>query len=323
MNSSRSTATDLFRGKLDLLRQSRGWFQSLRSRPSRSAPPDTGAAHHSFFVSSLTSFSQASSPLSAPGGDGADVELDLSKLPGALDEPSPSFWSNPAPIRFGRVRLREPARRVLPSESASNCLRSVRVARDGAMRRGRVGNRCASVPSATRSAPCDIVRHAARQAGAATATRIFFNAIVAGARRAARAHRPPSNQLRCVVRPRTELESRRNAFASGIGEREPLALARDEIARVALVDSVHGEVTSLRAQRGPGSISLCLVDEYETEFDLPRESIDRPFTSAELIRFLAECSPSPLESECQLRISSPFHGDLQALLDEHLERSAE
>ena len=96
-----------------------------------------------------------------------------------------------------------------------------------------------------------------------------------------------------------------------------------EIARVALVDSVHGEVTSLRAKRGPGSISLCLVDEYETEFDLPRESIDRPFTSVELIRFLAECSPSPLESECQLRISSPFHGDLQALLDEHLERSAD
>ncbi len=96
-----------------------------------------------------------------------------------------------------------------------------------------------------------------------------------------------------------------------------------EMARVALVDSVHGEVTSLCAQRRPGSITLCLVDEYETEFDLPRDSIDRPFKSAELIRSLAECSPSPLESKGQLRISSPFHDDLQALLDEHLERSAE
>lgn len=73
----------------------------------------------------------------------------------------------------------------------------------------------------------------------------------------------------------------------------------------------------------PRSITLCLVDEYETEFDLPGDSIDRPFTSAELIRFLADCSPSPLESDCQLRISSSFHDDLQALLDEHLGREAE
>jgi hypothetical protein len=44
-----------------------------------------------------------------------------------------------------------------------------------------------------------------------------------------------------------------------------------EIARLTLADSVHGEVTSLRAKQvnREGRISLRLVDEYESEITLP------------------------------------------------------
>jgi len=85
-----------------------------------------------------------------------------------------------------------------------------------------------------------------------------------------------------------------------------------EIARVQLLNSVHGEVTSLRARREGGRIALRLVDEYDTEFDLPEAAIDRPFTAKELAEFLSSCDPSPLESSCKMGVSSWFYPDLQA-----------
>jgi hypothetical protein len=44
-----------------------------------------------------------------------------------------------------------------------------------------------------------------------------------------------------------------------------------EIARLTLANSVHGEVTSLRAKltKEDGKISLRMVDEYESEIKLP------------------------------------------------------
>ena len=94
-----------------------------------------------------------------------------------------------------------------------------------------------------------------------------------------------------------------------------------EIARVSLADSVHGEVTSLRVRRDGASMMLRLVDEYETEFELPSQRIERPFTDEELVEFLADCEPCPFETDCRLRIASPFHQSLQSLLDERLDRA--
>lgn len=93
-----------------------------------------------------------------------------------------------------------------------------------------------------------------------------------------------------------------------------------EIARVQLLDSVHGEVTSLRARRQGGRIALRLVDEYDTDFDLPKAVIDRPFTVRELAQFLSDCDPSPLESSCKLGVSSWFYPDLQVTAEPMIRR---
>jgi hypothetical protein len=94
-----------------------------------------------------------------------------------------------------------------------------------------------------------------------------------------------------------------------------------EVARVSLADSVHGEVTSLRARKAAGLIQFRLVDEYETEFDLPQTVIAAPLSAGELIEFFAACEPCPFDTDCRLRIASPFYEGLQKLLDEHLERA--
>lgn len=96
-----------------------------------------------------------------------------------------------------------------------------------------------------------------------------------------------------------------------------------EIARVTLVDSVHGEVTSLRARlgrsddgsAGGAGIALRLVDEWETDFALPLMQVDRALTAEELLDLLASTDPSPLESSCQLRLDSPFYPELDLLAD--------
>ena len=93
-----------------------------------------------------------------------------------------------------------------------------------------------------------------------------------------------------------------------------------EIARVSLADSVHGEVTSLRVRRDGNAMALRLVDEYQTEYELPTDRIEKPFTDTELVEFLADCEPCPFETDCRLRIASPFHQSLQSMLDERLGR---
>lgn len=89
-----------------------------------------------------------------------------------------------------------------------------------------------------------------------------------------------------------------------------------EVARITLVDSVHGEVTSLRARRsGKRGIRLSLVDEYETEFRLLCEQLDQPPTEVELLHLLAAAEPCPLRSSCQLRLDSVFYPALDATAD--------
>ena len=106
--------------------------------------------------------------------------------------------------------------------------------------------------------------------------------------------------------------------ASGGEDLPDLVDMEVEIVRVRYVDTIHGEVTSLRAKRKDRKIELRLCDEYETAFTLPTDVIDNPFSSSELIEFLAKCDPSPFDNECTMKIASPFYGDLQQLLDAHL-----
>jgi hypothetical protein len=89
-----------------------------------------------------------------------------------------------------------------------------------------------------------------------------------------------------------------------------LAPGEVEIARLQLLDTVHGEVTSLRARRDGARIALRLVDEQRTDFRLPHATIDRPFTSEELMQFLRACHPSPFRSDLRSGLSSWFHPDL-------------
>jgi hypothetical protein len=60
-----------------------------------------------------------------------------------------------------------------------------------------------------------------------------------------------------------------------------------EIARLTLANSVHGEVTSLRAKRvkEPGKISLRMVDEYwyDYQITLPYQIADMPLTSEQVV----------------------------------------
>jgi hypothetical protein len=107
--------------------------------------------------------------------------------------------------------------------------------------------------------------------------------------------------------------------ASGGEDLPDLQTSEVEIARLRYADTIHGEVTSLRAKRKGKGIQLRLCDEYETEFTLPKSTINRPFAPAELIRFLADCDPSPFDNDCAMEIASPFYDDLQQLLDAHLE----
>lgn len=88
-----------------------------------------------------------------------------------------------------------------------------------------------------------------------------------------------------------------------------------EIARITLVDAVHGEVISLRARRSRAAIGLSLVDEYETEYALPRKTVRQPLTAEEALQLLAAADPSPLSGTCQLRLDSDFYPDLDALAD--------
>lgn len=91
-----------------------------------------------------------------------------------------------------------------------------------------------------------------------------------------------------------------------------------EIARLTLVNSVHGEVTSLRAKRDPEglSISLSMVDEYETEYELPNPKISAPLTAEEVLVTFRDAEPTPTDTSCQIEFSSFFYPNLDSLATE-------
>lgn len=104
-----------------------------------------------------------------------------------------------------------------------------------------------------------------------------------------------------------------------------LAEGEVEIARLSLVDSVHGEVTSLRAKRDPknGAILLSMVDEYEMEFKLLKRRVSTPLTAVEVLAVFRDANPSPLATSCQLEFSSFFYSNLNVAASEMVKKSAE
>ena len=84
-----------------------------------------------------------------------------------------------------------------------------------------------------------------------------------------------------------------------------------EIARLTLANSVHGEVTSLRARPGENdSICYRMVDEYETEFGLPMESCKAPLSRSEVLAMFDDAEPSPTDTQCEVLFQSYFYPDL-------------
>lgn len=88
-----------------------------------------------------------------------------------------------------------------------------------------------------------------------------------------------------------------------------------EIARLSLVSSLHGEVTSLRAKRDPkgSSILLSMVDEYDTEFQLPVSRVSTFLTAKEVLQVFQDAEPTPTDTSCQMRFTSFFYADLDHL----------
>jgi hypothetical protein len=94
-----------------------------------------------------------------------------------------------------------------------------------------------------------------------------------------------------------------------------------EIARVTLLDSVHGEVTSLRARRdNTHQILLRIVNEYwdidEEGFTLRQDAFAEPLTADEVLYVFRDCEPCASESSCTQEFSSDFYPNLDELADE-------
>ena len=88
-----------------------------------------------------------------------------------------------------------------------------------------------------------------------------------------------------------------------------------EIARMRLLDSVHGEVTSLRANRDvdSGRINFRMVDEYETEYALPITAAEVPLTAEQVLLMFRDGDPSATETDCAIEFESYFYPDLDSV----------
>lgn len=88
-----------------------------------------------------------------------------------------------------------------------------------------------------------------------------------------------------------------------------------EIARLSLVDGVHGEVTSLRAKLDPRDliISLSMVDEYGTQFALPVQNVPVALTAEEVLVAFRDADPTPTDTSCQIEFTSYFYPRLDSL----------
>jgi len=91
-----------------------------------------------------------------------------------------------------------------------------------------------------------------------------------------------------------------------------------EVARMTLANSVHGEVTSLRAQRNPDDnrILFRMDDEYGTEFSLPELDAEQGISVRQVLDLFTEADPSPTDTECEVQFQSWFFPDLDQLANE-------
>jgi len=91
-----------------------------------------------------------------------------------------------------------------------------------------------------------------------------------------------------------------------------------EIARLTLANSVHGEVTSLRAKQDQqsGKISLRMVDEYESKITLPYQLADMPLTLQQVVCLFRDADPSPMKFGCEIEFQSFFHPDLNEVAEQ-------
>ena len=83
-----------------------------------------------------------------------------------------------------------------------------------------------------------------------------------------------------------------------------------EIARLSLTNSVHGEVTSLRARKVGKKIALRMVDEYETPIELPYDRVAAPIDDEAVFNLFKDAEPSPMETGCEFEFQSFFHKTL-------------
>jgi hypothetical protein len=83
-----------------------------------------------------------------------------------------------------------------------------------------------------------------------------------------------------------------------------------EIARLSLTNSVHAEVTSLRAKKVGKKIELRMVDEYETAIGLPYARVPDPLSDEEVFNLFKDAEPSPMKTGCEFEFQSFFHKTL-------------
>ena len=91
-----------------------------------------------------------------------------------------------------------------------------------------------------------------------------------------------------------------------------------EIARLTLVNAVHGEVTSLRARpaHDAAGILLRMVDEYLTNFNLPTDHIAKPLSTEDVLGYFRKADPSPTDTTCEIALQSFFYPDLDQLAEQ-------
>ena len=86
-----------------------------------------------------------------------------------------------------------------------------------------------------------------------------------------------------------------------------------EIARLSLTNSVHAEVTSLRAKKVGKKITLRMVDEYETAIGLPCDRVSEALSDEQVIELFRDAEPSPMATGCTFEFQSFFYKNLNAL----------
>lgn len=98
------------------------------------------------------------------------------------------------------------------------------------------------------------------------------------------------------------------AFMSG--EYLPdLACGEVEIARIHIVGSVTGDVTSVRARRTKKGIAYRMEDEHETEYEIRPRWSREPLTMFELIRLIENAKPG--SSTLDVLKMNHEHGDMR------------